>query len=433
MTTRWLGWMIAGACALAGCEYETIEPWDGEPIAEGIAAIEGTIDDDSGNQHSGAMAARGVGPAADGVALITVDSVVVAEAPVRDGRFRLDAPPIEGPFFVESRLGGEATGRVLVPLGAPGGALTPTMPISAETTAEAAAFAILHAAGEAVDPIALIASITHEMAATATPDALAAAAAAAQRTERAALAAGGCIGITVDSMVAARAGAFERLVIGLRAGHEAGVVWPDYHDGVTAGLEAVFGADAADRADAAAASGLALAEALRGQPGFDAAVTWAGEAATRSRQAVIAAHVAADAEARARSDAAFEGFFEALGRARSAADAQAAHDGLIEALAGDGASVMRALIAAEGMRGSTASATLASAAEITVDTRTALGAELDAARLGAVYASLRGEVKAAIDGRVGPMASPAFIDALAEVVLADVALPSPDLIELRAR
>lgn len=439
MTTRWLGWTIAGACALAGCE-DGMPQWDGEPVAEGVAAVEGRVDADEGNQHSGAMAAAAAAIAADSVALITVDTVVLAEAAVRDGQFRLDGlAPIEGPFYVESRLDGEVTGRVLVPFGAAGGERTITMPISAETTAEAAAYAALRAAGESVDPIALVTSITAEMAATAETGALATAALAAQIAERAALEAHAGAEMTAEALAEARGRAFARLSAALDAATDAAAeaeAWADYRFEAAVALQGALGAGLEARADAAAAAGVALAEALYGASGFDAAVAFAGEAAGRAQQAVIEARLAASAEARARAEAAFDGFFAAIAEARDAADVQAAHDGLVEALGAieaRGHSMLAALIESEGMLGLVVGEAASSVIEITVDTRIALGAEGDAAQLGEVYADLRGTVQAAVEARMGRLVSSAFVEALTEVVLADAALPSPALITLRQR
>ncbi len=433
MTKRWIEYMVVGAaCAATGCEG-ALEP----PTGEATATLEGRIDADSGNQHSGVFAVRGPGIAADSVVAITVDSEVIGEAEVRDGLFRLDdLPPMAEPFFVEARSAGEATGRALVALGAPEGELTRVMPISAETTAEAEAFAALRAAGEAVDPIALTLAISHELAATADAQAMAAAAGAAQVAERAALAAHGGMQLTADAMAEARARAFERLVEALHGAEseaDEAAAWADFHGEAALALQAALQADAEARADAAAAAGFALSGALEGQAGFAAAIALAGETSARAEQAVIDAIAGGDAGLRAAADGAFEAYFQAVAGARTVADVQAAHDGLIAALAGaegQGASLIELAAEREGIALSAIESAWMAATQITVDTRAALAAQAgDAALTGELYAGLRARVHGELSATLGLLASPAFVEMLTEVVVAGAVLPSPTLVE----
>ncbi|MEZ4433075.1 MAG: hypothetical protein R3F65_11745 [bacterium] len=390
------------------------------------ATLTGRLDDDAGNQHLGPAAAAAP-LAADIVALITFDGAVVAEAPVDAGRYHFPAlAPLTDGAYVEARHDGRATGRALVPGDLRPGADRVVMPISAETTAEAAAHARLWSAhGGAVDPVALVTHVSAPLAAALPPDALAAAAWAAQRAERAALAAHLGERVTAAALLAARGEAYDRLAARVDAAQDgaapdAATAWATWHIEAAAAVATLVGADAPARADAAAAAGVALVAALRGGAGEPAAAALAAELAARAEHLALRDRIRGHAAAEARLRAAFERFHAALAAAPDAAAVTAARAALLAALGlapeARADSVLHLLVAAEG--GALAELIPRAAAAVTAAATTPGPGD------GAAFTRARAALRAAIHDALAGHASPPVVAFVAELALAAAAHPA---------
>ncbi|MGK0359966.1 MAG: hypothetical protein ACI9U2_002272 [Bradymonadia bacterium] len=307
------------------------------------AALSGRIDDDAGNQASGdAQGKQDAAIVASVVAIVTVDGTEVATTEVdADGRFSFTGlAAIDAPFMVEARDDNTVTGRVLVPVDLADGEEMATMPISAETSAEANVFASLTAEGEDVDSIGLIARISQEMAVDG-EEGLSEAIISAQAAFVASLEGSreGGEEITAAALITARAEAFVQLSSGLNAAADADAeraAWIEWFAAERAAIEAAFGSDEGAQSEAHLSASISVSVSARassdgeGDAGYRAALQLATEISARAHQAAIEAMVEGNAEAQAASDEAFTAFYAEL-RAATTIDAVVASESSLHA------------------------------------------------------------------------------------------------------
>lgn len=420
---------LALSTPLVGCDESMNDMMELGPVPAGASALMGRIDGDQGNQRAGAAAMSGATITADTIVVLDAEDQPLGEGRVgADGRFHLEGlNPISGPVRVEAQQGDERVGAVMLPEGLPEGERVVIMPISAETTAEAEAFVTLRAThGEAVDPIALTAHITEQMALSTEGAALATAAWQAQVAERATLAAELGIEVTTEAMVQLRQGAFDRLTIALNEaadGEAEAEAWARFRGEVVAALGEELGADADDQAAAESAAGARLTAELEGEVGYAAAVSLASQMVVNARAVVMRTIVEGNAEAEARFEAALQRWAEAHAEASSAVEVEAAHSVWLEALvSGGGETVAEALIEGEG-RGEVG---LLEGLSSVVGTITSelrgewagafAGDGFDGRTFGALQAEIRGQVEARLLG------APESVIALAVEALTSAAL-----------
>lgn len=352
------------AMTISGCSGSDGGDDSGPGIDTQQGALTGRISGEAGHQSvapgtANMQSSRGEAMVdADMAVVRTPDGEIIGESPIENGSYTVtDLPQTDGPVIVEAQANGTVVGSALVPDGVGGDGLA-AMPISAETTAEAEAYAALLADGHAavdIDAVALMQHVSAEMAVSVSTGAeLADGVWDAQVAWADGMAAAGVAGANASASAGAATDAYNRYAAAVHANADLqGAAEAFAHD-ADAAVAAALGADAEAMVTAEAAASYALATELADGAAADAATALA---AAEVAQAEARAQIAlADGEIQGQIEAAYAAYDAALAEAANAEAVAAAHVALAQELRGDdGESIFDAVVEAgfmvEGLEG----------------------------------------------------------------------------------